>query len=398
MNIRNILFDVYIIFCIAIVPLRSLANVDSVKDSVVHILGATEGTGVIIGRRDSSYQVVTAWHVLASNHRSEELWIVTADGSKYLIPLANVVKLQGIDMAILTFKSNGNYPIVPIANSKISHSGSLVAVAGWPLGSPIVRITSGTLIASADVGIDNGYALLYTNDTLPGMSGGAVVNQDGYLLGIHGRGEQNEEEIAGSFKTGINQGMPAYFLYQYLNGQETKPRVNTVSSCDDYLAYARSVLDLPNSASTILKFAEKAVDTCLDKGYPYFLKALAYHTLGKRANAIDYYQKAYSSGLISATLLSNLAANRLEVALIDGGQFDPAQVYNELLNALELDPSNINALYNLQTFLRIVGKHSAAREVIINALSMYSAEILFKEALKEVDLEIKGGKHGAVAD
>ena len=63
-------------------------------------------------------------------------------------------------------------------------SGSGIYVAGFPLPTSAVptrifRFLKGDVIANATVAIPNGYQLLYSNPTLPGMSGGAVMNAQG---------------------------------------------------------------------------------------------------------------------------------------------------------------------------------------------------------------------------
>jgi hypothetical protein len=42
-----------------------------------------------------------------------------------------------------------------------------------------MRFLDGQVIANARVAIPNGYQLLYANQILPGMSGGAVLNRKG---------------------------------------------------------------------------------------------------------------------------------------------------------------------------------------------------------------------------
>ena len=48
------------------------------------------------------------------------------------------------------------------------------------------------MVANAQVGIDQGYQLLYDNKTDIGMSGG-LLNADGQIISLHGRGEKDEQ-------------------------------------------------------------------------------------------------------------------------------------------------------------------------------------------------------------
>lgn len=62
------------------------------------------------------------------------------------------------------------------------------------------------------------YSLIYSATTLPGFSGGPVLSQDGYLLGIHGQGELDirlTEMADVAVKTGSNKGMSIHIWLDY---------------------------------------------------------------------------------------------------------------------------------------------------------------------------------------
>ena len=60
----------------------------------------------------------------------------------------------------------------------------------------------------------DGYALVYSNSTLPGMSGGPVLDPEGQLIGIHGRADtatkvQDQNLNPDIYvKSGFNLGIP----------------------------------------------------------------------------------------------------------------------------------------------------------------------------------------------
>ena len=93
------------------------------------------------------------------------------------------------------------------------------------------------MVANATVAITNGYQLLCSNPTLPGISGGAVLNAQGELMGIHGKGEadfeiSDQEGVA--VKTGTNQAVPIDYYKQYLSGSAviaTRPPKAPLSIC-----------------------------------------------------------------------------------------------------------------------------------------------------------------------
>ena len=68
--------------------------------------------------------------------------------------------------------------------------GNSIFVSGFPLPTSSVnesiwRFLKGQVVANATVAIKDGYQLLYSNPTLPGMSGGSVLDSQGNLVGIH---------------------------------------------------------------------------------------------------------------------------------------------------------------------------------------------------------------------
>lgn len=357
------------------------AQLSTVKKGIVNILGSTEGSGVIISSDNSNYKIATAWHVIAPNHKNEEIWIKTSDGMKHMVDNSSLVKLPNIDLAILSFSSPNYYPIVPIRSNSIS-TGATVIVSGWPnKGSKKLQTSIGKLISISGVGIDQGYSVLYTNMTKPGMSGGPIFSKDGGLVGIHGRGEKNNEEFARSTKTGINQGIPAFYLEQYLNGEPINSLKDHATDCGDYLAEARQSLSIPNNANITLSLARKAVDHCEQRGHAYFLMAYSARTLGDRQKAIQYYELAHTNNALSSNSLSNLAATRMESGFLDGQAINIKRVLSELNMSLKLNPENVYAMINLSNAYLLLNQTDRARHILIRGLSRYPKDKHLRDSL-----------------
>ena len=160
------------------------------KAITVRIEGATQGSGVIVKREGNRYTVLTAWHVVSGNRPGEEVGIYTSDGKEHQLEQGSIERLGQVDMAVLSFTSSGSYETARLADMKNISMGSAIFVAGFPLSTSAVplrllRFLKGDVIANATVAIPNGYQLLYSNPTLPGMSGGAVLNAQGF--GWHSR-------------------------------------------------------------------------------------------------------------------------------------------------------------------------------------------------------------------
>jgi tetratricopeptide (TPR) repeat protein len=198
----------------AIMPKTDIAQL--VKTLSVLIQSpAGSGSGVIIQRQGKTYTVATAAHVVATPNIPYTLTL--ADDHAYTA--ANVKRLSGVDLAIVTFQSDRDYPVAVLGSSQILGEGSPVYVAGFPLGTAVITrsiytFTEGTLTARSSKPFSDGYAMVYSNNTLPGMSGGGVFNQLGQLVGIHGRGDVDNKLEASSInpdiviKTGFNLGIP----------------------------------------------------------------------------------------------------------------------------------------------------------------------------------------------
>jgi len=208
----------------AIAQTKIAESVARVAQSItVRIEGATQGSGVLVKRDGDRYTVLTAWHVVSGQRAGEELDVYTFDGQKHSVEQGSINRIGEVDLAVLTFASSGAYEVAAVGDVKSVTSGSSIYVSGFPLPTSAVptrvfRFLKGDVIANETVSIPNGYQLLYSNPatTLPGMSGGAVLNVQGELVGIHGQGEtdsQMSEQEGVAVKTGTNQGVPiSYFL------------------------------------------------------------------------------------------------------------------------------------------------------------------------------------------
>jgi S1-C subfamily serine protease len=185
------------------------------KNVTVLIDGQDTGSGVMIQKNNQTYTVLTAWHVLENPGNYA---IVPTNGKRYALNYKTVRRLEGVDLAIAQFTSSESYSTAQLGNSNTLQEGMTLYVAGFPgAGSTIsatsYNFTQGQLTARANGTQNNGYSLVYTNKTLPGMSGGPVFNPEGLLVGIHGSADGENQTLeklnARVFvKTGFNLGIP----------------------------------------------------------------------------------------------------------------------------------------------------------------------------------------------
>jgi tetratricopeptide (TPR) repeat protein len=214
----------------------------------------TTGSGIIIKREGETYTVLTAHHVVK---QSPNYQVMTPDKKMNSIVQGSIKPLLGVDLALVQFKSAGSYSVAKMGDSSQNPSGSASFVAGFP-GTTEVRsepeyyFTSGEIAANGSRPNKDGYALAYSNPTLPGMSGGPVLNEQGELIGIHGRSEgaavpQNAKlrDDVYVLKTEFNYAIPintflslAPQVNKTLALRTPSPEISSVSKADDFFLQA----------------------------------------------------------------------------------------------------------------------------------------------------------------
>jgi LysM repeat protein len=210
----------------------------------VRIEGATQGSGVLVKRDGNRYTVLTAWHVVSGQRPGEELVIYTPDGRSHALEAGSIRRVGEVDLAVLTFTSEITYQLARIGDTENISSGSSIFVSGFPLPTSSIparlfRFRDGLLQANTQSLIPNGHDLLYTNQTLPGMSGGAVLNAKAELVGIHAsaeRADQLSESTGKAVATGTNQGVPIAYYRQ--------------SAAESSLSQTVGMWPVPNSPAT----------------------------------------------------------------------------------------------------------------------------------------------------
>ena len=212
-------------------PLASQNNPDGIWNP---------GSGVIIGRDRNTYYVLTVSHNFKQRYLEQNIphGIRTSDGEVHLVievndgrncPLqANLTvqqlirlgcysvtlpsRIAGTDLAIVSFASSQEYAIASLGDAQKTSIGDRVYISGWPdpekEKDPLTGRCRGKVTqrqrrlawtsVARTIAIDNsenGYSLFYLDVTSPGMSGGPVFDDDGFVVGIHGRGSADKGNI-----------------------------------------------------------------------------------------------------------------------------------------------------------------------------------------------------------
>ncbi|MGK7941379.1 MAG: serine protease, partial [Crocosphaera sp.] len=128
--------------------------------------------------------VLTNAHVINSKVTNK---IITIDGKIYE---STVIKegnsLEGNDLAVLSFTSADNYQVATLAiNPEIKEHKRIYSV-GFPEETNEFYFTQGTIKIQAPKPFLGGYQIGYDIDVKPGMSGGALLNEKGELIGVNG--------------------------------------------------------------------------------------------------------------------------------------------------------------------------------------------------------------------
>lgn len=252
------------------------------------------GSGIIIESKENIYTVLTCYHVVA---KSGNYTIITPDGERYTIDSKSIKKLKsGLDLATVQFTSDKSYTIANTGNSDTAKQGVIVYVSGFPAATAAVsqsveRFVEGKITANANKPLADGYALVYSNETLAGMSGGPVLNENGELIGIHGREETTIDRDAKAVTTGNNLGIPINSYLALSGGFTPLPRSSNTVTADDFFLQGVDKYRRGNYKGAIADLT-RAIKIKPDAANAYYSRGTAKAKLGDNQGAIADYNKA----------------------------------------------------------------------------------------------------------
>ena len=281
----------------------SNSQVDATAEKITVLIDSQEpGSGVIIKKEGNTYTVLTAYHVV--KNQNFKYTIVTPDEQRYPLNYQTVKQLSNkIDLAVLQFTSNKDYQVAKLGNSDTLTRRTNVYVAGFPKATAAVKLSiydcrGGQVIANAtQVTADNGYNLIYDNATLFGMSGGAVLNDQEEVIGIHGRGEESSDvdidkinSSVATVKSGRNSGIPIKIFMELSKVLPEIPKP-IKPKADDFLVQAADKYGKGDYRGAILAYDE-AIRLNPNNSEALLYRGATYHALGDKQGAIADFNQA----------------------------------------------------------------------------------------------------------
>jgi tetratricopeptide (TPR) repeat protein len=363
-------------------PLTQNAIAKIARESTVRITSSPNsfGSGVIIQKQGNVYTLLTAKHVVVRKGKIyPKLTAMTANGQR--IALSDIrLASKDVDLAIVKFTSTNNYPVAKVArNSDEIVEGMSVYVSGYPLGTDankaIYSFLVGKVAANSSQPVNGyGYSMVYSNETLPGQSGGPVWNDKGEVVAIHGMGDvdsrllEESGSAQGRVKTGFNLGIGTNILLRQaqtlrLTGFPAAPLAKS-TPIDDAIVNGRVKYEQGDYPGALREY-DRAIQLDPNRSEVYFFRG------GTRQSSI-------SRKLLSAS------AQELKTGTSSLGQVFDTTVYRRYRNeynlvladyekALQLEPQDLGAQFSLAGAADIynkLGESAKAVERIDRAIAL----------------------------
>ncbi|GCL40716.1 serine protease [Dolichospermum planctonicum] len=315
-----------------------IQNIDQIAQEITVLIpnaNSTDmGSGVIIAQQGNIYYVLTADHVIWNRDEKKlknKLEIVAPDNQRYAINVSNAKRMPGVDLAVVQFTSNQKYRVATLANYSLNTKDQKVFVSGFPgnkqqsknkphriltagvLSQPeLIRLNtyvsfnnqSSRIPARIQTVLSDGYDLLYSNITKGGMSGGAVLDTQGRLIGIHGRVEgEISLDFDGEINLGSSSGVPIRTFLNLveqagidsdLKVETTAPATLKKSEEDVISEYLLPLDQVPKNSDDEILWLNYANQLWRSQKYAEAIKAVD-KAISKKPN---FYQAWYFKGMI----------------------------------------------------------------------------------------------------
>jgi tetratricopeptide (TPR) repeat protein/S1-C subfamily serine protease len=401
------------------------------------------GSGVIVAQNGDTYYVATAGHVVKNK---DDYTIVAPDGQSYPIESSTIKTFEGIDLAVVQFQSQEAYTVATLGkydlNYNINRESRWVFVSGFPGQKMETEEQSSSLLTAGVVqpkynanfyakdsySLTDGYGLLYTNQSFPGMSGGAVLDSQSRVVGINAGAE--DEVVVGKtgnvaeVSLGLSLAVPIGTLVRFVKSAKIKPEwlkqeTSEPSEPDklDLASIRKQMFDAkaPSSNATEVSWLnygnqlwrfrqydqaiaafERAIQLNPNSHYAYYGKGWVSEIQGKYRQAKNVYQQATKLAPDFYPAWDRMGA----VLGFDGLKQYPKAIkaYNQ---AIQLQPSSFApyvrrgiTFYQLKSYQEAIADFNKAIEIhphffaYLNRGLVYSEQDQADQALADYDKAI----------
>jgi tetratricopeptide (TPR) repeat protein len=273
-----------------------------------------------------------------------------------LLNYSSVKKLPNIDLAVVEFTSSQTYSVAKIGNSDLATEGKAAYVAGFPktsgaINSSIYNFTDGRITANASRPLEDGYALVYSNNTLPGMSGGPVLNENGEVVGIHGRADTRAAESSSInqniqiAKTGFNLGIPINTSLRLLASSQVDLGVKVPSApvatgpkADDFFIQGGEKLNKGDYQGAVAAYTQ-AIQLNPNYADAYIARGNSLAILGNNQGALDDYNQALRINRNIASVYAGRAMIRISLG-------DKQGAIDDLNQIVQINPNDADSYNN----------------------------------------------------
>ena len=329
-------------------------EVDEIAQKItvlIDINNKDNGSGILIKQEGNTYTVLTAFHNVKNT--SLKYTIITPDEQRYPIQGENIKPLgTGIDLAVVKFVSSKTYQVAKFGNSDLIKRGDNVYVTGFRLPSPSIPAPlydcfDGQVSANEKQRtIDGGYNLVYTNSTVKGMSGGPVLNSEGELIGIHGRGDEYDNRDRDRFA-----GIPINTYVRIAAGFTDKPSIRGLTA-DDYFELGFKKYEQKDYREAIVAYTE-AIKINPNLAEAYNNRGVARYALGDKQGAIDDFTQAIKINPNYANAYVGRGIARDDLG-------DKQGAIDDYTQAIKFNPNDADAYTNRGFIYHQQGKYTAA--------------------------------------
>lgn len=359
----------------------------------------SSGSGVAIQKQGNNYLLVTNAHVVCSNRnylkncdKHPNYQIVTPDRQSHTVTETAVKVLPNLDLALIQFQSDRNYPVATLGNSDSIAIDEPIYAAGFPATKSRFSFYHGTIVASVSnrlTGDRGGYTVIYDASTSPGMSGGGVFNRQGQIIAIHGQGDRYREGTETNVfhdqirkdlnpnwgniynaivdqKIGINRGIPINYLLRQGSsfgfganpGNSQTQTLFNPTTADEWFVIALNKAIYPDM-DRLAQDKQQAIQDCsqaikLKSDYlmAYYLRARLWNQTNVADRELNDYQTIARLQPTSALKYMVRSAARLQTRNFDGALSDVNQ-------AIKIDPDRALA-YTMRAGLYLSNNPSMA--------------------------------------